>query len=131
VLKNNGWRLEERDKQDLARLLAGNNRPTAVFAGGYFFALDVYGAAKSAGLRIPQDLSVIATDDTPSTPHLSPPLTTMRQPLLDLGRGAVEALVGRIRNESAPAEHRVLKAELVVRGSTAPPPGGRGSVRAV
>ena len=124
ILKSNGYRLADRDTQDLARLLSGNNRPTAVFAGGYFFALDVYAAAQKAGLKIGQDLSVIGVDDPPSTPHLSPPLTAMRQPLQDLGRAAVGALVDRIRNESSPAQHRTLKAELIVRGSVAPPKKG-------
>ena len=121
VLKNNGYRLSDRDSHDLVRLLSGNNRPTAVFAGGYFYALDVYAAAQKANLRIGHDLSVISVDDPPSTPHLSPPLTAMRQPLQELGRAAVGALVDRIRNESTSVQHRTLKAELIIRGSTAPP----------
>jgi LacI family transcriptional regulator len=120
ALKHNGLRLGEREREDLARMLTGANRPTAVFAGGYFDALDVYAAAQSAGLKIGQDLSVIAVDDPPSAPHLATPLTTMREPLLDLGRAAVRALVERFRREDAPPEHKVLRAELVVRSSTAP-----------
>jgi DNA-binding LacI/PurR family transcriptional regulator len=123
VLKNNnGYRLSDRDRADLARLLAGANRPTAVFASGYFYALDVYAAAKEAGLKIGQDLSVVAVDDPASAEHLAPPLTTMRQPLLELGRGAIEALVERVRDERAAPQHRNLRAELVVRDSTAIPP---------
>jgi DNA-binding LacI/PurR family transcriptional regulator len=121
VLKNNGYRLPDRDKSDLARLLGGPNRPTAVFASGYFFALDVYAAAKQAALKIGQDLSVVGVDDPASAEHLAPPLTTMREPLLDLGRGAVEALVESVRNEGAAAGDRALRGELVVRGSTSSP----------
>jgi DNA-binding LacI/PurR family transcriptional regulator len=123
VLKSNtGHRLSDRDRSDLARLLAGANRPTAVFASGYFFALDVYAAAKEASLTIAQDLSVVGVDDPASAEHLAPPLTTMRQPLLELGRGAIEALVERVRDEGAAPIHRDLRAELVVRDSTAIPP---------
>ena len=121
VLKSNGYRLADRDKSDLARLLNGASRPTALFASGYFFALDVYAAADKAGLRIPQDLSVIGVDDPASAQHLAPPLTTMAEPLLELGRGAIEALVERVRNEDSAAQHQTLRAELVARDSTAAP----------
>ena len=121
VMKSSGYRLGERDIEDLARILTGANRPTAVFAAGYFFALDVYTAASKAGLKVGEDLSVVAADDTPSGPHLSPPLTAMRQPLQDLGRAAVGGLVERIRKESTAPEHRLLRAELIVRNSTSGP----------
>jgi LacI family transcriptional regulator len=125
VLKHNALRLGDREKEDLARLLTGANRPTAVFAGGYFDALDVYAAAQSAGLKIAHDLSVIAVDDPPSAPHLATPLTTLREPLLELGRAAVRTLVEKLQKEDAPPEHKLLRAELVVRGSTGPPGGKR------
>jgi GntR family transcriptional regulator, arabinose operon transcriptional repressor len=122
ALKHAGWRMDDREEQDLARMLTGPSRPTAIFAAGLFDALDVYAAARSAGLKIGEDLSVVAVDDPPSAPFLSPPLTTMRQPLLEIGRGAVEALVERFRKEDVPPQNRLLRAELVVRASTVPPP---------
>jgi DNA-binding LacI/PurR family transcriptional regulator len=117
VIKSPGWRLDQREQAALARTLSSANRPTAIFAAGYYFALDVYTAA-AAGLRIPENLSVVGVDDPMSAAHLSPPLTTLRQPLVQLGHDAVTALVEQIQNEQPQAEGRTLQAELVVRKST-------------
>jgi LacI family transcriptional regulator len=122
VLKGSGWRLDERERAELIRLLSGPNRPTAIFAAGYCFALDVYAAAQTIGLRIGEALSVIGVDDPHSAAFLAPPLTTMRQPLIELGHSAVTALVERIRHDSGPVENRLLQAELVVRSSSGPAP---------
>jgi DNA-binding LacI/PurR family transcriptional regulator len=59
-------------------------------------------------------------DDPPSAAYLSPPLTTMREPLVQLGHTAVTALVERIRHDGAPVDDRVLQAELVIRRSSGP-----------
>jgi LacI family transcriptional regulator len=122
VLKGSGWRLDERERTELIRLLSGPNRPTAIFAAGYEFALDLYGAAQTVGLKVGEALSVVGVDDPPSAAHLSPPLTTLRQPLIQLGHSAVTALVDRCRHDGAPAEHRVLQSELVIRRSSGPAP---------
>lgn len=122
VLKGSSWRLDERERTDLIRLLSGPNRPTAIFAAGYDFALDLYGAAQTVGLKVGEALSVVGVDDPPSAAHLSPPLTTLRQPLIQLGHSAVTALVERCRHDGAPVEHRVLQAELVIRRSSGPAP---------
>jgi LacI family transcriptional regulator len=119
VLKGASWRLDERGRNELVRLLSGSNRPTAIFAAGYYFALDVYAAAQTIGLKVGEGLSVIGVDDPPSAAHLAPSLTTMRQPLVQLGHSAVTTLIDRIRQDSPPAEHRLLQAELVIRRSTA------------
>jgi LacI family transcriptional regulator len=120
VLKGEGWRLSERHRTELIRLLSGPNRPTAIFAAGYYFALDVYAAAQTVGLRIGETLSVVGVDDPPSAAFLSPPLTTLRQPLIQLGHSAVTALVDRCRSDAAPFENRTLQAELVIRRSSGP-----------
>jgi LacI family transcriptional regulator len=120
VLKAQGWKLADRERTELTRLLTGPNRPTAVFAADYHLALDVYAAAQTVGLKIGETLSVVGVDDPPSAPHLSPPLTTLRQPLVQLGHSAVTALVERIRNDGAAVGHRVLQAELVIRRSSGP-----------
>jgi DNA-binding LacI/PurR family transcriptional regulator len=120
MLKGSSWRLDDRERNELIRLLSGPNRPTAIFAAGFCFALDVYAAAQTVGLRIGETLSVVGVDDPPSAAFLSPPLTTMRQPLIQLGHGAITALVERIRNDNAPVENRVLQAELVIRRSSGP-----------
>jgi LacI family transcriptional regulator len=120
VLKSVGWRLDERERNALIQALTSPGRPTAVFAAGYYFALDVYGAAATVGLRIPEDLSVVGVDDPPSAAHLSPPMTTLRQPLVQLGHAAVTALTDRIQHENSIMESRTLRAELVIRRSSAP-----------
>ena len=120
VLKGEGWRLNERERTELIRLLSGPNRPTAIFAAGYYFALDVYAAAQTVGLRIGETLSVVGVDDPASAPFLSPPLTTLREPLVQLGHSAVTALVDRCRHDGAPVENRLLQAELVIRRSSGP-----------
>ena len=59
-------------------------------------------------------------DDPPSAGFLSPPLTTLRQPLVQLGHSAITALVDRCRTDGAPVENRLLQAELVIRRSSGP-----------
>jgi LacI family transcriptional regulator len=69
-------------------------------------------------LRIPDDLSVVGVDDPPSAAHLAPPLTTLRQPLIQLGHAAVTTLAEQVQNDQSEAESRTLLAELVIRRST-------------
>ena len=120
AVRSEGWRLSDRERNDLMRLLSSPARPTALLAAGYYYALDVYAAAQTMGLRIGHDLSVMAIDDPPSAAYLSPALTTVRQPLLQLGHGAVTTLVESLRTGEIRPENRVLRAELIVRESTAP-----------
>lgn len=97
-------------------LLAGDDRPTAVLCDSDQLALGVLAVARELGLAVPSQLSVIGTDDIPSAAHAVPPLTTVRQRIADKGRAAARLL-------AAPTgEHLVLAVELVVRGSTGPPP---------
>lgn len=98
-------------------LLAERPRPTAILAMSDPFALATIDAALELGLRVPADLSVVGFDDIPTAGRISPPLTTVRQPLVEKGRIAAELLFGRRRAE-API---VLPTELVVRATTAPP----------
>ena len=119
VVRSPGWRLDVEGAAQLDRLLASPDRPTAIFAAGYYFALDVYTAAARAGLSIPGSLSVVGVDDPPSASHLSPALTTFRQPLIELGRLAAEGLLDLIKDGGA---HRriTLSAELIERDSCSP-----------
>jgi LacI family transcriptional regulator len=120
VIKGLSWRLDEGERAALVRVLSGPNRPTAVFAAGYYFALDVYGAASTVGLKIPDDFSLVGVDDPPSAAHLSPPMTTLRQPLVQLGHAAVTTLFEQIQaNRNEPVQ-RTLWAELVIRRSSGP-----------
>jgi LacI family transcriptional regulator len=123
VNKALSWHLDDNERGILVRMLKSPGRPTAIFAAGYYFALDVYGAAAVAGLKIPDDLSLVGVDDPPSAAHLSPPMSTLRQPLVQLGNAAVTALFEQIQhNNGDPATSRTLSAELIVRRSTGPAP---------
>jgi len=98
--------------------------PTAVFAGNDEQALGVVEAARTRGLRIPEDLSVVGFDDTQLARMASPPLTTVRQPLREMGAVAVRTALRLAAGETVDSHHVELATELVVRGSTAvaPPP---------
>ncbi len=93
--------------------------PTAIFASNDVSAIGVLDAARTRGLRVPDDLSVIGFDDIPMAALLNPPLTTIRQPLQDMGRIATTLLLDRIREPEQEKSSVVLPTELVVRGSTA------------
>lgn len=103
-----------------AKLLAGATPPTAVFASNDVSAFGVIDAARDRGLSVPDDLSVIGFDDVPLSGRISPGLTTVRQPVGEIGRVAVETLLAEIAGESpgSPPRHPVV---LVVRGTTRPP----------
>ncbi|HMB95526.1 MAG TPA: GntR family transcriptional regulator [Tepidisphaeraceae bacterium] len=123
IIRCMSWSFDEREQSALLKLLSGPSRPTAIFSAGIELALGVYRAAADAMLRIPHDLSVIALDDPPSAPHWNPPITTIRQPLCDMGQAAVNALFKLIQHADAKADALTLPTELVVRSSTAVPAG--------
>ena len=102
-------------------LLALPEPPTAVFAGSDQQAMGVYEAARQGGLSIPRDLSVIGFDDLPVCDWLSPPLTTVRQPLEEMGRVAARTLFQLMDGQPLVSPRMELSTELRVRLSTAPP----------
>ncbi len=94
---------------------------TALFVMNDMMALGALQAAKALGRRVPQELSVVGFDDIPFAALASPPLTTVRQPIRELGEHAAELLLALIENaspEEASPPCIVLPTELVVRGST-------------
>jgi DNA-binding LacI/PurR family transcriptional regulator len=108
------------------RLLARRDRPTAIITGNDLQALGVYQAAREARLHIPEDLSVVGFDDLPIARWVSPPLTTVRQPLIEMAEAAAEIVLGLARGEEPPQMRVELATELIVRESTAPPAGTEG-----
>lgn len=105
------------------RLLASNARFTALFAFNDIAAIGAIRALREAGLRVPQDVSVVGFDDVQSAAFQNPGLTTVRQPLRTMGTLAAEAMVRRIKESVAdPAKQILVDPELVVRESTSPPP---------
>jgi DNA-binding LacI/PurR family transcriptional regulator len=121
VLGARSWKLNGTEKMQLDRLLSSSPRPTAIVAGGYYLTLDVYAAAATTALRIPADLSVVGVDDPPSAGHLSPPLTTLRQPLVHLGHSAA-TLINEYLRTGVPLHDLILRSELVIRESSNAPP---------
>ncbi|WP_128379173.1 LacI family DNA-binding transcriptional regulator [Streptomyces cavernae] len=93
--------------------------PTAVFAASDQMALGAIEALRRRGLRVPEDMSVVGFDDLPEVRWSAPPLTTVRQPLADMGRLATRTVLQLAAGEE-PASRRVeLATELVVRASSA------------
>lgn len=128
------------DVRHVERLFDRSDPPTAVLCFSDAIALTVLEAARRRGLAVPRDVSVVGFDDAPMAVHVTPGLTTLVQDVDGKGRAAVQALVAEIaarrRGRSGPGRdtddgaegserHTVLPTSLVVRGSTAPPPGGR------
>lgn len=105
-------------------LLRRPDRPTAVFAGNDLQALGLYEAARELGLRVPEDLSVVGFDDLPVARWVGPPLTTVRQPLMEMAEAAARLVLDLGRQDGGPsAATRVeLATSLVVRSSTGAPP---------
>jgi LacI family transcriptional regulator len=102
-------------------LLDSGKAFTAIFAGNDLLALDCIHTLKAAGLRCPEDVSVIGFNDMPFADQFTPPLTTIRYSYYDMGRNAAEMLMGQITGEGSGPRTLVLSTELVERGSTAPP----------
>ncbi len=103
------------------QLLRLPERPTAVFTGNDLQALGLYEAARELGLRIPDELSVVGFDDLPLARWVGPPLTTVRQPLIEMAETAAR-LVLDLANGRPVASPRIdLATSLVERGSSAPP----------
>ena len=109
----------ESGREATERLLALPEPPTAIFAAADMMAIGAIRAAAEAGLRVPEDLSIVGFDDIQLASHLNPPLTTMRQDKLGLGGAAGDALVARVAGDPDRPALRTLPVELVVRGSTA------------
>lgn len=101
-------------------LLSTDDRPTAIFAANDASAIATMAAARTLGLSIPDDLSVIGFDNVPESALGEPPLTTIEQPIQRMGFEAVELLIGLIEKRQDLVTHRMLPTRLVVRGSCRP-----------
>ncbi|MDO8212489.1 LacI family DNA-binding transcriptional regulator [Conexibacter sp. CPCC 206217] len=107
------------------QLLGAGVRFTAIAAGNDLIALGAIDALREAGLRVPEDVSVVGFNDMAWSERFSPPLTTVRVPHHELGMEAGSLLLERLANPSAPSREIVLPVRLIVRGSTAPVPVAR------
>ena len=107
------------------RLLALKPRPTAVFASDDHMAMGVLTAAYERGLAVPTDVSVCGFDDTPMARYVWPPLTTVRQPIVEVARLATECLLNLLQGKEMNTKRYTLECKLVLRGSTGKVCGGR------
>ena len=103
------------------RLLRLDPRPTALFVANVRAAIGAMAAARRLGLRVPQDVSVVGFHDAPFASYLDPPLTTVRMPLVEMGRQAVDNLLALLGGEPVDDVMVATPPELVVRASTAAP----------
>lgn len=105
-----------------AKLLELSHPPTAIFCYNDMSALGVLEEASQRRIRIPEELSLCGFDDLFFTPFLNPPLTTVRQPKRELGTDAMKLLLLLLTGEQQKKTVKI-KGELIVRSSTAAPPG--------
>ncbi len=103
-----------------SQLLDLPQRPTAIFASNDLSAFGAINAARDRGLRIPDDLSIVGFDDIPLASITYPKLTTVRQPLIQMGRVAVKLLFEQIEDPGRDARRVTLSTQLIVRDSCRP-----------
>jgi DNA-binding LacI/PurR family transcriptional regulator len=111
-----GGGLLEDGQRAFAALLAQSDHPTAVQCYNDLTAIGMLGAAQAAGVRVPEDVSIVGYDNIPLSAFTVPPLTTVEQPKEALGRIAVQQCVAALASEAV--ENAVLPGKLVIRGST-------------
>ncbi len=116
-----GFFQQRRGYECAQELLALDDPPTAIFASNDESALGVMEAVRDAGFRIGDDISVIGFDDIPAASNVHPRLTTVRQPLEEMGRRATQMLLELIDDPEKVAERIDLQTELVIRESCRSP----------
>lgn len=126
VVPDPSWIVEgngrpEAGEWGIQRLLEVPLRPTAVFCYNDMTAIGAMRAARRAGLRVPEDLSIIGFDDILFAAYTEPPLTTIAQPKYEMGRTAMSMLLRLLQGERVPA-YLQLPCRLVERASCGPPP---------
>ncbi|WP_066190424.1 LacI family DNA-binding transcriptional regulator [Gracilibacillus timonensis] len=114
---NGGYYSYEGGREAMLKLLLLRDRPTAVYVSGDLMAIGAMKVIREAGLRVPEDISVIGFDDIPVTGHIDPPLTTIRQNTEVIGKQAAIVLLDEINHLSKGRENHVIPVQLVKRGT--------------
>lgn len=118
VREYNGDFRQETGYATAQKLLRDRELPDAIFCANDAMAVGVIGALHEAGLRVPDDIAVVGFDDIPIARFLTPPLTTVRVPIAELGSSATERLIDALRGGVPLAAHReVVPTSLVLRAS--------------
>jgi LacI family transcriptional regulator len=112
----------EMSQEPARQLLTLDDRPTAIFAANDLSAMQTMHVARTLGLAIPRDVSVVGFDNIPESALIEPPLTTIDQSIQEMGRRAVELLIAVIEGETGLTQQVTLPTRLVVRQSTGVPP---------
>jgi LacI family transcriptional regulator len=116
----------------VGKQLLERRRPfTAVFAYNDISAIGAIWAFREAGLRVPEDVSVVGFDDIPGAAYANPSLTTVRQPLSRMGQIAAQTVIERIEQNGSYVPEIAIEPEFVVRDSSGPAPGTHPRVAAV
>ena len=121
LVRVGGYRRETADRP-AHELLQLADRPTAVFAANDLMAIATLEAAADLGIAVPRDLSVIGFDDVPEAALTSPQLTTVAQPIQQMGSEAIGLLVELMAGREVTTQHLRLPTRLVERGTCAPVP---------
>ncbi|OEJ28237.1 LacI family transcriptional regulator [Streptomyces agglomeratus] len=108
---------EESGRRATARLLELHPELDAVFAASDIMAAGALHTLRAAGRRVPEDVAVVGFDDSPLAQHTDPQLTTVRQPVEEMGRAMARVLLEDIENPSAAWRHVILRTKLVRRAS--------------
>ena len=122
---------EEGGARAAERLLAIDDRPSAIFAVTDMTAVGAFGAARRAGLRIPQDVAIVGYNDIPLASRLVPGLTTVHVPIHEFGAAAARLLLEQIASGEPSRRQVVFHPQLVVRGSSVAGADADASVKAV
>ncbi|MFC5653835.1 LacI family DNA-binding transcriptional regulator [Paenibacillus solisilvae] len=123
-LKYCDYRIED-GKQKALQLLQTEDRPTAIFACNDMLAVGALQAAKESGVKVPDDLSIVSFDNTILAMVTDPQLTTIAQPMNEMGKLAVDLIVDELKGRKNVKQRTVLRPELLIRQSTASRPGRR------
>jgi LacI family repressor for deo operon, udp, cdd, tsx, nupC, and nupG len=102
----------------IMHLIEVGRKPTAVFAQNDRMAVGVIQAARQMGIEVPKELSIIGVDDIPLASYFDPPLTTMHQDIVEIGRQAAKLLIESLEDPEVMPRFVSINANLVVRSST-------------
>lgn len=108
-------------KQLAKQILGLIERPTAIFACNDLLAVGIFKGAQERGIRVPDDLSIVGFDNTILATSVDPPLTSVKQPIEEMGREAINSLIQRIEGKREIIGRIVLLPEIIFRSSTKPP----------
>lgn len=116
ILKYTDWTAEQ-GFHATRELLSLKRSPTAIIVTGDTCALGVFDEIDNEGLKVPEDIAVVSFDDMVFAPFLKVPLTTIRQPMKQLGNTAVELLFKKLASKFSASRKIILDTELIIRES--------------